>query len=67
MLKAVSVGGSILAIIALVIVLLKALIALVGFVGFALKAVIVLAFIIVFATVGFMVFRSWQSSRNGVA
>jgi hypothetical protein len=64
MLKAASITGSILAIIALVIVLLKALIALVGFVGFALKAVIVLAFILVFATVGFMVLRSWQANRN---
>lgn len=65
--KAGSVVGSILVIIALVIALLKALIGLVGFVAFALKVLIVLVFIGVFAGVGFMVLRSWQESRRNKA
>ena len=65
--KAGSVIGSLLVIIALVIALLKALIGLVGFVAFALKALIVLAFIGVFACVGYIVFRSWQESRRNKA
>lgn len=64
MLKAVSVGGSILAIIALVILLLKTLIAFVGFISFAVKIIIILAFVIVFASVAFMIFRGWQNSRR---
>ena len=63
--------GSILAIIALVITFLKQIIALVAqllalvsFLMFAIKIVIVLAFIVVFAGVGFLVFRTWQSSRK---
>ncbi len=65
--KAGSVIGSLLVIIALVIALLKALIGLVGFVAFALKVLIVLVFIGVFAGVGFMVLRSWQESRRNKA
>lgn len=63
--------GSILAIIALVITFLKQIIALVtqllalvSFLMFAIKIVIVLVFIAVFAGVGFLVFRTWQTSRK---
>lgn len=63
--------GSILAIIALVITFLKQIIALVAqllalvsFLMFAIKIVIVLAFIAVFAGVGFMIFRTWQANRQ---
>ena len=63
-LKGASVVGSLLVIIALVITLLKALIGLVGFVAVALKVVIVLVFIAVFASVGFMLFKAWQSKQN---
>ena len=64
MLKAASIGGSILVIIALVIALLKALIAFVGFISTAIQIIIVLAFVVVFAAVGFMIFRGWQNSRR---
>src|SRR5258706_12632804 len=63
-LKAASIGGSILGIIAWVIALLKWFIAFVGFLAFAIKILIVLAFIATFAAVVFMLFRSWQSMRK---
>lgn len=66
MLKAASIGGSIVAILALVIVLLKALVSLVGAIAFGLKILIVLAFIAVFASVAFMIVRSWQCRRRDV-
>ena len=64
MLKAASIGGSILVIIALVIALLKVLIGFVGFLAFAVKILIILVFIAVFAAVGFMLFRAWQSKQK---
>jgi len=64
MLKVASVGGSIVAILALIIVLLKALVAFVGFISVAIKVLIVLVFIAVFAGVGFMIFRAWQGKRR---
>lgn len=66
MLKAAGVGGSILVIIALFIALLKALIALVAFVGLAIKIIIVVLFLALFAGVAFMIFRGWQNSRRAV-
>ena len=62
--KAASVFGSLLVLIALAITLMKTLIGFVGFLAFALKIVIVLAFIGVFAAVGFMILRAWQSKKN---
>ena len=44
--KAASIGGSILVLIALVIALLKALIGFVGFISFAIKLIIILAFLL---------------------
>ncbi len=64
MLKAASIGGSVLVVIALVIALLKTLIAFVGFISLAVKIIIILAFVIVFASVAFMIFRGWQNSRR---
>ena len=64
MLKAAGVGGSILVMIALVITLLKALVGFVGFISLAIKIVIVLAFLAVFAGVGFLIFRGYQNSRR---
>jgi hypothetical protein len=64
MLKAAGIGGSILVMIALVIALLKTLIAFVGFISFAFKIIIILAFVIVFAGVGFLIFRGWQNSQR---
>jgi hypothetical protein len=63
-LKAAGIGGSILALIALVIVLIKSLIAFVGFITLAVKVLIVIAFVAVIAAVGFMIFKSWQSRRT---
>jgi hypothetical protein len=62
--KAASIGGSILVIIALTIALLKALIAFVGFVSMAIKIIIFLAFLALFLCVGFLVFRTWQERRK---
>lgn len=63
-LKAASVLGSLMVVIALAITLLKALIGLVGFIAVALKIIIVLAFVAVFAAVGFMLFKAWQSKQD---
>jgi uncharacterized membrane protein len=64
-LKAVAgIGGSILAIIALVIAVLKGLLALIGFITTAIQIVVVLLFVAVFVGIGLMVFRTWRSSRR---
>ena len=62
--KAASIVGSLLVVIALVIALLKALIGFVGFLAFAIKLIIVLAFLTLFASVGFMLFRTWQQRQR---
>lgn len=62
--KGAGVVGSLLVIIALVITLLKALIGFVGFIAIVFKLALILAFIAVFAGVGFMVLRSWQEHRK---
>jgi len=64
MLNAASIGGSILIIIGLVIALLEALIGFVAFIGFAVKVLIVIAFLAVFAGVGFLAFRAYQDRRR---
>lgn len=64
MLKAAGIGGSVLVVIALVIALLKVLIGFVGFISMAIKLIIILAFVLVFAGVGFMIFRAWQDKRR---
>lgn len=63
--------GSIFAILALIVTFLKQIIALVtqvlaliSFFMFAIKIVIVIAFIGLIAGVGFLIFRSWQTSRR---
>lgn len=56
--------GSLLALVALVIALVKSLIAFVGFLTFAIKAIVVLAFVAVFLVVGILVLRTWKSSRQ---
>lgn len=62
--KGAGIVSSILVIIALVIALLKALISFVGFLALAVKILIVIVFIGVFASVGFMIFRAWQDRRR---
>lgn len=64
MLKASSIIGSILVIIGLVIALLEAVIGFVGFLALAIKVLIVLVFLAVFASVGFLIFRTWQNRRT---
>ncbi|MEP6900254.1 MAG: hypothetical protein ABJA66_00810 [Actinomycetota bacterium] len=56
--------GSILAIVALVIAVLKGILALIGFVTTAIQIIIVLLFVAVFIGIGLMIFRTWQSSRK---
>ncbi len=65
--KAASIGGSIIVLIALAIALLKTLIAFVGFISIAVKIVIVLLFVVTIVGVGFMVFRAWQENRKNGA
>ena len=62
--KGAGVVGSLLVIIALVITLLKALIGFVGFIAIVFKLALILAFVAVFAGVGFMVLRSWQEHKK---
>ncbi len=62
--KSASLLGGLLVVIALVITLLKALIGFVGFLALAVKIMIVIAFLFLLASVGFMVFRAWQSKSQ---
>lgn len=63
-LKAAGIGGSILAILALVIFLLKTLISLIAFLTGALKMLVVLVFIAVIVGIGFMVLKGWNEARR---
>jgi len=56
--------GTVFAILALVVTLLKQIIAFIGFLTFAIKILVVLAFVALFVGVGFMVFRSWNANRQ---
>ena len=62
--RAAGIGGSLLAVIALVIVLLKSLIAFVGFLTFAFKIIIVLVFVAVIVGVGFLVLKGISEKRR---
>ena len=62
--KAASVLGSILVLIALAITFMKAIIGFVGFITTVFQILIVLAFVAVFAGVGYMVFRAWQDKKR---
>ena len=70
-LKAAGIGGSLLALLALVIVFFKQLIALIsflisfiGFLTFAIKAIIIFAFVALFLGVGILIFRSWNGNKR---
>ncbi|MEP6848253.1 MAG: hypothetical protein ABI999_05305 [Acidobacteriota bacterium] len=63
-LRAAGWGGSLLVMIALIIALLKQLIAFIGFITVAFKIIIILAFIAVIGTVGFLVLKGFQNSRK---
>ena len=63
-LKAACIGGSILAILALVIYLLKTLISLIAFLTGALKILVILVFVAVLVGIGFMVLKGWNEARR---
>ena len=63
---AASIGGSIVVILALIVAVLKGFMALIAIVTGAIKLIVILAFVFVFAAVAYMVFRSWQARKNGV-
>jgi len=63
-LKAAGKWGSIFAILALVITLLKQIIAFIGFLTTAIKLFVVLAFVALFLAVGLMVFRTMRKNRK---
>jgi hypothetical protein len=62
--KAAGIGGSILALIALLIVLVKSLIALVGFVTGAVKILIILAFVALLLGVGFLILKGFADRKR---
>ena len=63
-LKAAGIGGSILAILALIIYLLKTVISLIAFLTGALKILVVLVFVAVIVGIGFMVLKGWNETRR---
>ncbi len=63
-LKAAGKWGSIIALVALVIALLKQVIAFIGFLTFAIKALIVLVFLALFLGVGFLILRAWKENQH---
>ena len=63
-LRAAGIGGSILAILALVIYLLKTLISLIAFLTGALKILVVLVFVAVIVGIGFMILKGWNEARR---
>ena len=58
--------GGIITIIALVITLLRQIIELIGFLMFAVKIVLVLGFVGLVVTIGFLAIRTWQQRRREV-
>jgi len=56
--------GTVFAILALVVTLLKQIIAFIGFLTFAIKILVVLAFVTLIVSVGFMIIRSWNTNRQ---
>jgi hypothetical protein len=56
--------GSILVLIALLITFLKQLIALIGVIAVAFKIVIVLVFVVLILSIGFIALRAWNESRR---
>lgn len=63
-LKAAGIGGSILALIAAIILFLKTIIGFVAFLTTVIKVLIVLAFVLLIVSVGFLVFRGLANSRS---
>lgn len=63
-LKAAGKWGSIFAILALVITLLKQIIAFIGFLTAAIKLLVVLIFVVLIVGIGLMIFRTRNSKRK---
>ena len=62
--KAAGIGGSLLALIALVIVFLKQIIAFIGLLSMIIKFSVVLIFVAVFLGIGLMVFRAYNERQK---
>lgn len=62
--KAAGIGGSILALIALLIVLVKSLIAFVGFVTAAIKILIVVVFVALLLGVGYLILKGFADRKR---
>ena len=62
--KAAGIGGSILALIALLIVLVKSLIAFVGFITTAIQILIVVVFAAIILGVGFLIFKGIADKKR---
>ena len=63
-LKAAGIGGSIMAILALVIYLLKTIISLIAFLTGALKILVILVFVALIVGIGFMILKGWKEARR---
>lgn len=62
--KAASIGGSLLVLIALAITFIKTLIAFFGFITTVVQIIVVLAFVVVFGFVGYLIFRAWSEKKK---
>ncbi len=62
--KAAGIGGSLLAVLALVIVFLKQIIAFIGLMTMIIKIAVVLVFVVVFLGIGLMIFRTWNERQK---
>jgi len=62
--KAASIGGTIVLLLALLVAVLKGVLTFLAFITGAIKLLILLAFIAVFAMVGLAVLRAWQETRK---
>ena len=56
--------GSVFAILALVITLLKQIIAFIGFLTTAIKLIVILVFVALLLGVGFLALRTWKGNRK---
>ena len=62
--KAAGIGGSVLALIALVIVLLKTIVGFIAFLTGAIKILIILIFVALLLAIGLMVLKGFKESRR---
>lgn len=62
--KAAGIGGSILALIALVIVLLKTIVGFIAFLTGAIKVIIILVFVALLLAIGLMVLKGFRESKR---